>query len=103
MFVRIKKSRLAAQSRHVSDYSVRVLVVKSFRVDGKPRQKVIKYLGSTRASHLKTLPNAQAFIHEMQKIIRSSGFDPRDVAKLNVGVIRCILHLHHRGGLLGKF
>ena len=101
MFVRIKKARLVDPDPHVSDYSVRVVIVKSLRVDGKPRQKVIKYLGSTRASYLKTLSNAQAFIHEMQRVVRSSGFDPRDVAKLNVGLIRCILRFHHRGGKVG--
>ena len=69
MFVRIKKQMLSAanSSGKVSgDYSVRVLIVESYRHKGKPRQRIIKYLGSTKKNSLRTPEQKQRFLDEMK-------------------------------------
>ena len=93
MFVRIKKTPVYSPgNRRVSDYSLRFLVVESQRRDGVPRQKIIKYLGSVRASKLQSASYKHQFLSELQRKLRTSGFDPMEQAKLHVSLIRCVIH-----------
>jgi len=96
MFVRIKRRPITGGGSRILDYSLRFVVVQSHRKDGVPRQRIVKYLGSVRASKLK-VPNAKhEFMNEMQRKIRSSGFSPLEVSKLSLSLIRAVVH---RGGV----
>ena len=96
MYVRIKKTPIYhSDKRMILDYSLRFVVVESHRQDGSPRQKIVKYLGSVRASKLKSPANRRAFMLEMNRLIETSGFGPRERASLNLSLIRCVV----RGGV----
>jgi hypothetical protein len=95
MFVRIKKTPIySSDNRQTLDYSLRFVVVKSYRKDGSPRQKIVKYLGSVRASKLKSPSFRREFIHQMNRVIEASEFGVRQRIALNLSLIRCVV----RGG-----
>jgi hypothetical protein len=92
MFVRIKKRPVKLMTNRVLDYSYRFVIVESYRKDSKPRQRIIGYLGSIRASKLKRANERHIFVQQMQKKMTTFGFSPRVVSMLSLSLIRCVVH-----------
>src|SRR5262245_53952066 len=92
MFVRIKRRPITGGGSKIIDHSLRFVVVESYRKNGAPRQRIVKYLGSIRASQLKGTTAKHQFISEMQRRVRACAFDPMETSKLNVSLIRAVVH-----------
>jgi hypothetical protein len=99
MFIRFKRVRLAANQRQAPRYSIHCVLVESYRIQGKPRQRVLKYLGSIQERALLLSDSTRRdFINHIEHKIDELKFVPRMTAKLKVELIRKIVRYgryHH--------
>ena len=97
MFIRIKKRLLSSSSSSsssfITDYSYRFVIVQSYRSKGRPRQRVVKYLGSTRLSSLKNSGNKKKFLLEMIRRLEHVDLSLKEIAALKLKLINTIYHL----------
>jgi hypothetical protein len=100
MFIRIKKRELAKRSSGWQDYSLRIVVVESYRKEGLPRQRIVKYLGSTRLSSLRNPGGRKAFIRQMSERLEHSDLPYREIPRLKISLIDTIYHQGRRRGAL---
>ncbi len=98
MFVRIKTRRLAKTNPAKKSY--RAMVVRSVRIDGKPRQKVVLYLGTIYDRQLWDPRLRMDWLEACFRRIERSEVLRGRAAALKSKLIRAVSHL--RGGGVGR-
>jgi hypothetical protein len=101
MFIRIKKRQLVPRGDNgPNDFSIRVMIVESYRQDGQPRQRVVKYLGSIRKSELRDMNTRKDFVLRLQHKLEDPELDLtyRERTALKLNIVQC---LYHRLPILG--
>jgi hypothetical protein len=90
MFIRFKRVKLSDKNKLFSapSYSVHLVVVESFRLKGKPRQRVLKYLGSIKEMELRNPTSRKIFLKRIEKKIDEMDISPIESARLKVSLIR---------------
>jgi hypothetical protein len=64
------------ESRPTGDYALSAQLVESHRVDGKPRQKVIKYLGTINESRIDQVNHRIGFWRTASTAFKALGLPP---------------------------
>ncbi len=91
MFIRFKRVKLADSQTQITRYSVHCVLVESFRLKGKPRQRIIKYLGSIREREFMNHSSRTAFTKRIESKIDELELGPQMTARLKVQLIRKIV------------
>jgi len=91
MYVRIKK-RAIRNRYEITDYSLRFVVVESYRHKSGPRQRFVKYLGSIRASELVKRGKRHEWLNVLRNRVLEMDLDAEEEAKLSISLIRCVVH-----------
>jgi hypothetical protein len=91
MFIRFKRVKLAAEEYEQPRYSVHCVLVESYRIKGKPRQRVIKYLGSIREQDLNHPAKRHQFIRMIEHRIDGLSFSVKFTSQLKLHFIRKIV------------
>jgi len=91
MFIRIKKRKLSPRNGF-RDTSLRLVVVESYRTDGKPRQRIIQYLGCIRMSALRDPAKKKKIILDLSQKLERCRFSVADTARLKLSLINAIFH-----------
>ena len=91
MFIRFKRVKLADNHTQLPRYSIHCVLVESFRIKGKPRQRVIKYLGSIREREFMSHSSRSAFTKRIEGKIDELELGPHVTARLKVQLIRKIV------------
>jgi hypothetical protein len=95
VFIRIKFKALNAQAAGLRDYSLRLLIVESYRKKGLPRQRIVKYLGSIRKKNLRTVADKHNFIEAMKKKVESmEELNFEQQTRIKLSLVRTIIHFH---------
>ena len=92
MFVRVKRRKLRQKSNGQPEYSLHVVLVENNRERGRPRQRVVKYLGAIteRAFHEPDL--RKIFFDRLIRALHDCNIQPKLRAALQVRLIRLFLH-----------
>jgi hypothetical protein len=91
MFIRIKRRRLKSSDDQQPDYSLRVYVVENRRIKGSPRQKVIAYLGSIRASDMNIVSKRNEFIHNASQHLTPVTSDYHEIIRLKRTMVKLLV------------
>ena len=94
MFVRIKRRKLASVNPNQRDYSLRFMVVESYRTNGAPRQRVVKYLGSVRRSEIQSRTQKKEVLDRLNRRLDWEPFSDRQIVELKLSLIRAMYHRH---------
>ena len=76
MFVRWKSRQLTRTESGAPERSLYAVLVECRRIDGQPRQKVIKYLAHINEEHLDTPRECKAFWEQAKQSLDSVDFEP---------------------------
>jgi len=84
MFVRWKKRQLSSDSSHIdeSNLSLYAVLVENHRIEGKTRQKVVKYLGYINESHLNDPSNQERFWQQVTSNLNGLQLAPEEYGKI---------------------
>jgi hypothetical protein len=86
MFIRWKHRRL----RRDPDTLRYAELVRSVRVDGRPRQQIVRYLGSIHERYCTAPAHRQAFWHWVECRLRSLALDPAVRQALERQLAQCV-------------
>jgi hypothetical protein len=92
MFVRFKRVKLATRIGRTPHYSIHAVLVENHRKNGKPRQRIVKYLCSTRQAKLLNRHGREDFFREIIRKLEYVDLDPRVLAKIKVRLINFFVH-----------
>jgi hypothetical protein len=98
MFIRFKKVRLASQYGIEDRYSIHAVLVESFRKDGKPRQRVLKYMGACREVDFNDPIKRRMFLELVRKKLDNLKLPPTKVAQIKVRLFHRSLKLANSSG-----
>jgi hypothetical protein len=76
MFFRWKKQKLKRMSRGRPAFNVAAEIVQSVRVDGRPRQKVVKWLSNYESKCLDDLAEQRSFWERADKNLDAMNLEP---------------------------
>jgi len=94
MFIRVKRRELSyrdSESRSESRYSLHFVLVESYRSDGKPMQRIIKYLGSINSDDLQDRSRRHSFQQKLHKKLDELEIDGHMIAALKMRLVRILL------------
>jgi hypothetical protein len=92
VFVRFKRVKLATRIGGMPTYSLHAVLVENFRENGKPRQRIVKYLCSMHEYKLKSSQNRQTFFKQINKKLEQADLDAVTLAKIKVKLIGFFVH-----------
>ena len=95
MYIRIKTRRLHARKGAEPDCSLRFLIVESHRTNGVPRQRIIKYLGSTKISKMQNPIERSRFLASLEYKLENMEYEipfPKMI-RLKLSLIRLMSRL----------
>jgi len=87
MFVRVKRRKLQRKESGEAEYSLHVVIVENNRERGRPRQRVIKYLGAIRETAFEEAASRKRFFDRLIRILQSCNLSPKVRAELEVRLI----------------
>ncbi len=92
MFVRVKRRRLRPNDNGQPEYSLHVVVVENNRERGRPRQRVIKYLGAITERAFHQPDSRKLFFDRLIRALHNCNIQPKLRAELQVRLIRLFLN-----------
>lgn len=92
MFVRWKKRQLISDNTHVdeSNLSLYAVLVENHRVEGKTRQKVVKYLGYINESHINDPSDQERFWQQVTSNLNGLHLEPEDHQKITTKLLEVV-------------
>jgi hypothetical protein len=90
MYVRIKQRRLKEFDQQGFQVSFRLYVVENHRIQGKPRQRIVRYLGSIRSSDLNNPAYRQRFLKRVYTRIDSIDEHVKTLVAIKVNLIKAL-------------
>jgi hypothetical protein len=82
-----RKHYVAAPPRKTGEFVLVVRLVKSERRDGKPRQKVVAYLGIVREEYAEHPTHREAFWRRASARLDALGLDPEERGKIEAALL----------------
>jgi hypothetical protein len=95
MFIRFKRVRLSSQPGLEDRYSIHAVLVESFRKNGQPRQRVVKYLGACRERDFTNPVKRKVFLEIVRDRLDDLRIHPRIAAGIKVRMFRRSLKFDH--------
>jgi len=89
MYIRWKRCAL----RRTADVTLKAFLVHSVRVEGRPRQRILGYLGAIRVRYQQAPAHRQRFWHQVAQRLPALGVDPRTQAALEACLARVVPRL----------
>ena len=89
MYIRWKRSAL----RRSADVTLKAFLVHSVRVEGRPQQRILGYLGAIREHYQQAPAHRQRFWHQVAQRLPALGVDPRTQATLEACLARVVPRL----------
>src|SRR5687768_5228530 len=90
MFVRWKSRQLTRTESGGTERSLYAVLVECRRIDGQPRQKVIKYLAHINEEHLKSLKECRAFWEQTRESLDTVEMEPQLRRKLEAKIAEVV-------------
>jgi len=90
VYLRIKRRELKRAEDKPRLFSFRIYVVENNRVDGKPRQRIVSYLGSIRSDDLRNNRTCQEFLRLMHERIDRIPENARTLSHLKMKLIHLV-------------
>ena len=89
MYIRWKRSAL----RRSADVTLKAFLVHSVRVEGRPQQRILGYLGAIREHYQQAPAHRQRFWHQVAQRLPALGVDPPTQATLEACLARVVPRL----------
>ena len=89
MYIRWKRCVL----RRTADVTLKAFLVHSVRIEGRPRQRILGYLGAIRGRYQQAPAHRQRFWHQVAQRLPALGVDPPTQAALEACLARVVPRL----------
>jgi hypothetical protein len=89
MYIRWKRCAL----RRTADVTLKAFLVDSVRVEGRPRQRILGYLGAIRVRYQQAPAHRQRFWHQVEQRLPTLRVDPGTHAALEASLARVVPRL----------